>query len=125
MLAFTGVRGIVSLAAALAIPFTVADGSPFPERDLILILTFCVLFVTLVGEGLTLPAVTRALGLANAGRRERQAEQDEEYKARRRVIEAAIERLEALVESPQASGGRRRTDARASPQPTRRRRASQ
>ena len=99
MLAFTGVRGIVSLAAALAIPFTVADGSPFPERDLILILTFCVLFVTLVGEGLTLPAVTRALGLANAGRRERQAEQDEEYKARRRVIEAAIERLEALVEA--------------------------
>jgi Na+/H+ antiporter len=99
MLAFTGVRGIVSLAAALAIPFTVADGSPFPERDLILILTFCVLFVTLVGEGLTLPAVTRALGLANAGRRERQAEQDEEYKGRRRVIEAAIERLEALVEA--------------------------
>jgi monovalent cation/hydrogen antiporter len=99
MLAFTGVRGIVSLAAALAIPFTVADGSPFPERDLILILTFCVLFVTLVGEGLTLPAVTRALGLANAGRRERQAEQDEEYRGRRRVIEAAIERLEALVEA--------------------------
>src|SRR5579863_9329647 len=99
MLAFTGVRGIVSLAAALAIPFTVADGSPFPERDLILILTFCVLFVTLVGEGLTLPAVTRALGLVNAGRRERQAEQDEEYRGRRRVIEAAIERLEALVEA--------------------------
>ena len=76
-----------------------ADGSPFPDRDLILILTFCVLFVTLVGEGLTLPAVTRALGLANAGRRERQAERDEEFKVRRRAIEAAIERLEALAES--------------------------
>ena len=99
LLAFTGIRGIVSLAAALAIPFTVADGSPFPDRDLILILTFCVLFVTLVGEGLTLPAVTRALGLANAGRRERQAERDEEFKVRRRAIEAAIERLEALAES--------------------------
>jgi monovalent cation/hydrogen antiporter len=99
LLGFTGVRGIVSLAAALAIPFTVADGSPFPARDLILILTFCVIFVTLVGEGLTLPAVTRALGLANAGRRERQAEREEEYKVRRRAIEAAIERLDALAES--------------------------
>jgi len=99
LLAFTGIRGIVSLAAALAIPFTVADGSPFPDRDLILILTFCILLVTLVGEGLTLPAVTRALGLANAGRRERQAERDEEFKVRRRAIEAAIERLEALAES--------------------------
>ncbi len=99
LLAFTGVRGIVSLAAALAIPFTVADGSPFPDRDLILILTFCVLFVTLVGEGLTLPAVTRALGLANAGRHERQAEREEEFKVRRRAIEAAIEQLDALAVS--------------------------
>jgi monovalent cation/hydrogen antiporter len=98
-LAFTGVRGIVSLAAALAVPFTLADGSPFPDRDLILILTFCVLFVTLVGEGLTLPAVTRALGLANAGRRERQAEREEEFKVRRRAIEAAIERLDAIAAS--------------------------
>ena len=71
LLAFAGIRGIVSLAAALAIPFTVADGSPFPDRDLILILVFAVIFVTLVGEGLTLPAVVRALGLADAGRRER------------------------------------------------------
>jgi CPA1 family monovalent cation:H+ antiporter len=97
--AFAGIRGIVSLAAALAIPFTVADGSPFPDRDLILILTFTVIFVTLVGEGLTLPAVTRVLGLANAGRRERQAEREEEFKVRRRAVEAAIERLESLTES--------------------------
>jgi Na+/H+ antiporter len=99
LLGFAGIRGIVSLAAALAIPFSLADGSPFPDRDLILILTFCVLFVTLVGEGLTLPAVTHALGLANAGRRERQADQEEEYKVRRRAIEAAIERLDALATS--------------------------
>src|SRR5579872_5259671 len=98
-LAFTGIRGVVSLAAALAIPFTVADGSPFPDRDLILILTFSVLFVTLIGIGLTLPAVAWGLGLANAGRREREAERDEEFKARRRAIEAAIERLEALAKS--------------------------
>jgi Na+/H+ antiporter len=99
LLGFTGIRGIVSLAAALAIPFTVADGSPFPHRDLILILTFSVIFVTLVGEGLTLPLVVRALGLANAGRREREAETHEEFKVRKRAIEAAIERLEALAES--------------------------
>ena len=99
LLAFTGIRGIVSLAAALAIPFTVADGSPFPHRDLILILVFTVIFVTLVGEGLTLPAVVRALGLADAGRREKQAEREEEFKVRRRAVEAAIERLEALTEN--------------------------
>ena len=99
LLAFTGVRGIVSLAAALAIPFTLADGSPFPDRDLILILTFCVIFVTLVGEGLTLATVTRALGLANAGRRERQAEWEQEFEVRRQAIEAAIERLDALAAS--------------------------
>ena len=99
LLAFTGIRGIVSLAAALAIPFTIADGSPFPDRDLILILTFCVIFVTLVGEGLTLPLVVRKLGLANAGHRERQAEREEEFNVRRRAIEAAIERLEAVAES--------------------------
>ena len=57
------------------------------------------LFVTLVGEGLTLPWVVRKLGLANAGRRERQAEREEEFKVRRRAIEAAIERLETIVES--------------------------
>jgi CPA1 family monovalent cation:H+ antiporter len=99
LLAFTGIRGIVSLAAALAIPFKIADGSPFPDRDLILILVFCVIFVTLVGEGLTLPFVVRKLGLANAGRRERQDEREEEFKVRRRAIEAAIERLESVAES--------------------------
>jgi monovalent cation/hydrogen antiporter len=64
-----------------------------------LILTFTVIFVTLVGEGLTLPALTRVLGLSNAGRRERQAEREEEFKVRRRAVEAAIERLEAIAES--------------------------
>ncbi len=98
-LAFTGIRGVVSLAAALAIPFTVADGSPFPDRDLILILTFAVLFVTLVGIGLTLPAVAWGLGLANAGRREREAERAEEFRVRKRAIGTAIERLESLAEN--------------------------
>ena len=56
------------------------------------------IFVTLVGEGLTLPAVVRALGLANAGRREREAEANEEFNVRKRAIEAAVERLDALAE---------------------------
>jgi monovalent cation/hydrogen antiporter len=97
ILAFTGVRGIVSLAAALAIPFATADGQPFPHRDLILFLTFSVIVVTLVGQGLLLPAVIRALGLAHAGRRERRADRAEERNARRQAIEAALEQLERLT----------------------------
>jgi monovalent cation/hydrogen antiporter len=101
-LGFTGIRGVVSLAAALAIPYIKADGSPFPDRDLILFLTFCVIFVTLVGEGLTLPWVTRALGLAHAGRRERQEERNEEFRARKRALEAAIHELDRLTTERQA-----------------------
>jgi monovalent cation/hydrogen antiporter len=101
-LGFTGIRGVVSLAAALAIPYVTADGSPFPDRDLILFLTFCVIFATLVGEGLTLPWVTRALGLAHAGRRERQEERNEEFRARKRALEAAIHELDRLTTERQA-----------------------
>jgi CPA1 family monovalent cation:H+ antiporter len=97
VLAFTGVRGIVSLAAALAIPFASADGSPFPARDLILFLTFSVIVVTLVVQGLMLPFVIRPLGLAHAGRRERHAQRVEEEQARRQAIEAGIARLEQLA----------------------------
>jgi CPA1 family monovalent cation:H+ antiporter len=97
LLGFTGVRGIVSLAAALAIPFTMDDGGPFPDRDLILFLTFSVILVTLVGQGLTLPAVIRVLGLAKAGDRELQTDSEEELLARRRATEAATERLDELA----------------------------
>ncbi len=97
VLGFTGVRGIVSLAAALAIPFTIADGRPFPDRDLILFLTFSVILVTLVGQGLMLPAVIRVLGLANAGERELQSARTEERLARRHAIDSALERLEQLA----------------------------
>jgi CPA1 family monovalent cation:H+ antiporter len=55
-------RGVVSLAAALALPFHTADGRPFPGRNLILFLSFAVIFATLVGQGLTLPLVIRLLG---------------------------------------------------------------
>ena len=96
-LAFTGIRGIVSLAAALAIPFTTAAGEPFPGRDLILFLTFTVIVMTLVVQGLMLPAVMRWLGLANAGRQEREAERLEEDHARQEAIMAACQRAAALA----------------------------
>ena len=96
VLGYTGIRGVVSLAAALAIPLTTVDGVPFPHRGLILFLTFAVILVTLVGQGMMLPSVIRALGLANAGRRELEAERADEFAARRKAIEAAVRRLDAL-----------------------------
>ncbi len=124
-LAFTGVRGIVSLAAALAIPFTTADGTPFPARDLILFLTFSVILVTLVGQGLALPAVIRMLGLAQAGRDEREADRAEEYKARHQAIEAVIERLEQLAAERGLPDEVDAPAARASPRPAQARQARQ
>jgi monovalent cation/hydrogen antiporter len=100
VLAFTGVRGIVSLAAALALPLTTSDGSRFPERDLIIVLAFIVVLVTLVGQGLTLPWVVKALGLENAGLREQRAQWAEEFETRRAAIEAASTRLEEIAADP-------------------------
>ena len=71
IVAFTGVRGVVSLAAALGIPFTIGSGQPFPDRGLILFLTFSVILVTLVCLGPALPLVVRRLGLIERGSRER------------------------------------------------------
>lgn len=95
-LAFTGIRGVVSLAAALAIPLNLEDGQPFPHRDLILFLTFAVIVFTLVGQGSVLPWVIRALGLANAGRLEHTEEHEQEFITRHRAIEAAAARLDRL-----------------------------
>lgn len=96
MLSFTGVRGIVSLAAALAIPLTTEQGGPFPYRDLILFLTFSVIIVTLVGQGLLLSPVMGALGLVNAGVREHRQERAEENAARKLAVEAVITRLDEI-----------------------------
>ena len=101
VLAFTGVRGIVSLAAALALPLVTVDGDPFPHRDLLLLLSFVVVLVTLVGQGLALPIVIKALGLADAGRREHAADRIEEFRARRLAIEGSLSRLQALADELQ------------------------
>jgi CPA1 family monovalent cation:H+ antiporter len=105
VLAFTGVRGIVSLAAALAIPLVMKNGAPFPERDLILFVTFMVVLVTLVGQGLTLPALIRGLGLTNAGRREHREERAQEFKARRLAIGAVLERILRLKANDELPAG--------------------
>lgn len=73
---WTGMRGAVSLAAALALPLTVADGRPFPGRDLIVLLTFVVIFATLVGQGLTLPLLIRVLGVSAPPGHEPEGERD-------------------------------------------------
>jgi CPA1 family monovalent cation:H+ antiporter len=93
VIAWTGMRGVISLAAALALPTTVAGGGPFVGRDLIIFLTFCVILATLVVQGLSLPAVIRALGLEDDHIGER-----EETHGRIQVAEAALERLEELAE---------------------------
>ncbi|QAY94391.1 Na+/H+ antiporter [Methylovirgula ligni] len=92
---FTGIRGVVSLAAALSIPFMV-DGAPFPERDIVLIITFAVILATLVGQGLSLPWLVRKLGLDAEGRRESAAAKDREIRARVLGVEAVLTRLGAL-----------------------------
>ena len=97
MLAFTGVRGVVSLAAALGIPLTLASGAPFPHRDLILVITFGVIIVTLVGLGSMLPAVIRWLGIARGGAEERLRERESELSARFETLEVAQKRLDEMA----------------------------
>jgi monovalent cation/hydrogen antiporter len=87
---WTGMRGVIALAAALALPETLANGTPFPQRNLILFLTFSVILVTLVLQGLTLPPLIRALGLAGAV-----GPDCEEKEARRIILETALQHLEA------------------------------
>jgi Na+/H+ antiporter len=101
LLAFLGVRGVVSLAAALAIPLTTAAGAPFPDRDLILFITFGLIIVTLVGQGLMLPIVVRWLGLARHAADEREREHKAELAARSEALAVAQNRLQHL-----AAGGR-------------------
>jgi CPA1 family monovalent cation:H+ antiporter len=98
ILSFAGVRGAVSLAAALALPFALANGEAFPNRDLILFVAFGVILITVVGLGLSLPAVARWLGVAQAGRNEHIAEHESEIAARREALGAALESLDAIAQ---------------------------
>ena len=90
LVAWAGLRGGLSLAAAFALPFTIATGAVFPERDRIIFLTFCVIVATLVVQGLGLVPLIRLLGL----RSDPAAGQELQY-ARQVAIRAALERLDA------------------------------
>ena len=97
LIAWTGMRGADSLAGALAIPFVLANGTPFPGRDLILLLTFCVIFGTLVLQGLTLNPLVRWLKIADD-----HVPEKEERLARLKANEAALARIEEMGSSSQA-----------------------
>jgi NhaP-type Na+/H+ or K+/H+ antiporter len=96
ILGWTGMRGVVSLAAALAIPLSIdgtAGGQPFPYRPLILFLTFMVILATLVVQGFSLPLLIRWLGVTDDGTMEQ-----EERQPRLQANRAALARLNAIGE---------------------------
>src|SRR5829696_3436652 len=92
LMGWSGMRGAVSLAAALAVPMTTNGGAPFPERDLILFLTFSAILATLVLQGLTLGPLIGALRLES----DDEADKVMELETRLEGARAAIERLEQL-----------------------------
>jgi len=91
VISWCGMRGIVSLAAALALPLTIDGGDPFPHRALILFLAFAVILVTLVVQGLSLTPLIKALGLSE------EAAEDEVMEARRLALEAALIEIDKLA----------------------------
>jgi monovalent cation/hydrogen antiporter len=91
ILAWSGMRGAVSLAAALAIPLQTDAHDPFPFRDLIIFLTFAVIFATLVVQGLSLPVVIKAVRIEDDG-----TEEKEELRARLAASKAALDEIDEL-----------------------------
>jgi monovalent cation/hydrogen antiporter len=89
VIGWTGMRGVVALAAAISLPETLGNGQPFAAKNLIVFLTFSVIVVTLVLQGLTLPPLIRALGLAGD-----EGSRVEEETARRLVLNEVIAQLE-------------------------------
>jgi CPA1 family monovalent cation:H+ antiporter len=113
IIAFTGIRGVVSLAAALSIPMY-ADGAAFPDRGLVLLATFAVILVTLVGQGLTLPWVISCLGISEYGKKEADLDKRREISARLASIDAALARLDTLegaVSAPETVSALKRRNA--------------
>jgi CPA1 family monovalent cation:H+ antiporter len=98
LLAFIGIRGVVSLAAALGLPFYTASGAPFPYRDLILFITFGSIVVTLIGQGLLLPRLVLWLGLNCDSIIERREESEAEHRARMDALKVAKLRLDELAD---------------------------
>jgi CPA1 family monovalent cation:H+ antiporter len=95
LVSWSGMRGAISLAAALSIPIMAGPGVVFPGRDLIIFLTFCVIVSTLILQGLTLPALIRYFQIDQEGRKERSEDGHQEVEARRRAAEASLALLAA------------------------------
>ena len=93
LVAWTGMRGAVTLAAALAVPLSTDAGDVFPQRNLIIYLAFSVILVTLVLQGLTLPLIVRVLRVEDDRR-----DEEDEATAWLHAAEAALARLDELVE---------------------------
>jgi CPA1 family monovalent cation:H+ antiporter len=91
VLTWAGMRGVVSLAAALALPLALPGGVPLPAREAAIVITFTVIFVTLVGQGMSLPLVIRAVHLGGDG-----DAGAEELQARRELVDEALRRIDAL-----------------------------
>jgi CPA1 family monovalent cation:H+ antiporter len=85
---WTGMRGVIALAAAISLPEVLDDGTAFPQRNVLIFLTFCVILVTLVAQGLSLPHLIRKLGLAAIP-----GKNDEENEESRRALSAAIHQI--------------------------------
>jgi CPA1 family monovalent cation:H+ antiporter len=98
VIGWAGMRGVVTLALALAIPTRVEDGSPFPDRNLVVFLAFSVIVVTLVGQGLTLPLVIRRLGVAP----DDEGTAADGRRALARLSEVALDHLDGL--DPESDG---------------------
>jgi CPA1 family monovalent cation:H+ antiporter len=94
VIAWSGLRGAVSLATALALPLETDAGAPLPGRHLIVFVTFVVVLVTVVGQGLTLPVLIRRLGVAADAR----DEEHEELVARLAASKAALTELEVMAD---------------------------
>jgi Na+/H+ antiporter len=99
LIGFAGLRGAVSLAAALSIPLA-AQGAPFPHRDLILFATICVIAATLIGQGAALGPLTRWLDLGRVAAREAAADAQAEARARAHALDAVLARLDTLARDP-------------------------
>ena len=96
VISWTGMRGVVTLAVAAALPTTV-DGEPFPDRDAVQFLAFAVTIGTLLLQGLTLPGLIRRLGVRDADQPQRDAE--EELHLQERTTEAALQQLDEVIAS--------------------------
>ncbi len=91
LIGWAGMRGVLALAAAFSLPETLGNGTPFPFRNLIIFLTFCVIFATLVVQGLSMPVLIRLLGLGKSS-----AAYEEETAARQQMVSGALRALSRI-----------------------------